>query len=158
MKTTNADFRSWYREYTTAIMCASLPHLKALVSKILPGFFDSAVRSLVNNRWSATYRVEPRDSIGIKMPIQDQYRRSVQQSLRNSGRASVNWPSWHMPGVDRKTAFHDIDGHCEEIMLSSDLSRTVQSSTEFSIQAEASKDSYRRSEASGTSQPLNWPL
>ncbi|PSR84025.1 hypothetical protein BD289DRAFT_434948 [Coniella lustricola] len=36
-------------EYTTAVICASLPHLKALVSIIIPGYFDSTAGSS-NNR------------------------------------------------------------------------------------------------------------
>lgn len=42
-------------EYTTAIICASLPHLKALASNIIPGYFDSAIRSLRDKRQSARY-------------------------------------------------------------------------------------------------------
>lgn len=42
-------------EYTTAIICASLPHLKALASTIIPGYFDSAIRSLRSRRQSARY-------------------------------------------------------------------------------------------------------
>lgn len=37
-------------EFNTAIMCASLPHLKALVSIIIPGFFDGSVGSANRSR------------------------------------------------------------------------------------------------------------
>lgn len=46
-------------EYTTAIICASLPHLKALASTIIPGYFDSAIRSLREKRQSTRYSRPP---------------------------------------------------------------------------------------------------
>lgn len=46
-------------EYTTAIICASLPHLKALASTIIPGYFDSAIRSLRDKRQSTRYSRPP---------------------------------------------------------------------------------------------------
>lgn len=46
-------------EYTTAIICASLPHLKALASTIIPGYFDSAIRSLRDKRQSTRFSRPP---------------------------------------------------------------------------------------------------
>lgn len=145
-----------YREYTTAITCANLPHLKAFVSKILPGYFDSAVRSFLSNRRSAAYKADPNTSTDVRSPTTNPDRSSARQSTRFSGRVSVSNMYWSGSPIleeDRKRDLRNIDSYSEDLMLESVPSAVVADGATFIIQDEPGQGSNRRSKGSD-----NWPL
>lgn len=77
-------------EYTTAIICASLPHLKALASTIIPGYFDSAIRSLRDKRQSVRYS---RQSIKLAEASSSKNTAASGSQARSQSRRSLQPPS-----------------------------------------------------------------
>lgn len=138
-------------------MCASLPHLKALVSQILPGFFDSAVRSLVSKRRS-TYKPGPL-SPGPIDAAHFPDRRSIPQSFRHSARFSISRSSSRIPIVGYNAVSHDIDSHPKEVMLDSIQCKDLESGAVLRAQAESRNNSNRGSRVIENNQHKeNWPL
>lgn len=152
------DKLTWYSEYTTAIMCASLPHLKALVSKILPGYFNSAVRSLVSKRRSGAYRPSPLP-INPENSAQAPDRRSTPHSLRYDRKASISRSSSRYPIMERKTELHDVDTNAEVVVLEAIRSPVPGDVIEFGTQVHARDHGSSRTRANeGFRHGENWPL
>lgn len=159
-------------EYTTAIMCASLPHLKALASTIVPGYFDSAIRSLREKRQSIKLAGSNR-STTASTQAQSQSRRSMpppgvlsMNALNLSGRSSVyqhdslaeGTGAGAGAGADRKKGGSSwlADGNSEEYMLEAVQPGEIWRKTEVEVQVGIAVSSEQReSRSAGTS---NWPL
>lgn len=97
-------------EYTTAVICASLPHLKALVSRILPSLLDSAIRSLREKRQS------------IQLPNRKSWRNSTQpaptlQAFGPGEGISTYGHSAFVSAGDKKTRFQLLGSQSEEYVL-----------------------------------------
>lgn len=110
-------------EYTTAIICASLPHLKALASTILPGLLDSAVRSLRDKRQSLHLTIASSKLASDKSTSTARASRisSVQpatlQAFGPSARTSTYGHTSFVLAGDKKTRFQLVSSNSEEYML-----------------------------------------
>lgn len=138
-------------------MCASLPHLKALVSNILPDYFGSTVRSLASKRRSAACKSDPLSS-DLKGPSQTQDRMSAAKSWHYSARASISRSSSRIPIVDKQKESHDIESNLGAVMLEPIRSRTLENEIMYGSQAAIRNNYNTRSSASEGERRMNWPL
>ena len=101
-------------EYTTAIVCASLPHLKALTAVILPGFFESAFGSSYGRARSKNTGVAYGGrSAGNGAATGQPAHHHVRLHTGSCGHKSF------ISSADRRTAGRLEDGDSEEYVLES---------------------------------------
>ncbi|KAI0125020.1 hypothetical protein BJ170DRAFT_484894 [Xylariales sp. AK1849] len=108
-------------EYCAGVICASLPHLKALIAIILPGFFESVLRSSKGESrglGSKGYR--------ISRPIQP-------IDARNSQARTLYGSASQISSRDKRTATHLTDNDSDDIILDTIPSGVIWQKSETTV-------------------------